>query len=46
MNTPKISSPYMTSMSTQFIPKNFLKNGVMIDSALNIRRQIRMASEA
>jgi hypothetical protein len=30
MKTPKIRSPYITRTNTQFIPRIFLKNGVMI----------------
>jgi hypothetical protein len=29
MKTPKISSPYISRTSTQFIPRIFLRNGVM-----------------
>ena len=29
MNTPKIRSPYITKTSTQFIPRIFLRNGVI-----------------
>ncbi|MBK1816738.1 hypothetical protein JIN84_14020 [Luteolibacter yonseiensis] len=38
MKTPKTRSPYITSTNTQFIPKIFLKNGVMTGSDATIPR--------
>ena len=46
MKTPKINSPYITSTSTQFIPRIFLKNGVIAGSSATIGTRSPVARRA